>query len=362
MKTCPVCHQSYSDEVEVCPRDRARLAFKGAPARFGPPVTAPTQRTSAFAPSSPPAKSPGFQVISQQPVNVKTFLAAGLALALIAAGILYFLHRMPKKGEVRVNHTDGLKYVWVPAGTFVMGCSPDDHECYEFEKPPHPIAITSSFWMGQTEVTVGAYKRFATARGRPMPPEPSINGRALNPGWGDAAMPIVDVTWDDARAYCEWAGGRLPTDAEWEYAARADTTTARYDDLDEIAWYANNSGRRYLDSVNLWRKQDQAGYEKRLSENGNTMHEVGQKRPNALGFYDLLGNVGEWVYDWWDPNFYQYSPPHDPGGPISGAERDLRGGSWIGRPRDIRVSLRSRRNPGDRDFDVGFRCADMDLP
>ena len=125
---------------------------------------------------------------------------------------------------------------------------------------------------------------------------------------------------------------------------------------------ANNSGRRYLDSVNLWRKQDQAGYEKRLSENGNTMHEVGQKRPNALGFYDLLGNVGEWVYDWWDPNFYQYSPPHDPGGPTSGTERDLRGGSWIGRSQDIRVSLRSRRNPEDRDFDVGFRCADMDLP
>jgi formylglycine-generating enzyme required for sulfatase activity len=272
------------------------------------------------------------------------------------------LHSLPKKGEVRVNRTDGLKYVWVPAGTFMMGCSPDDRECYEFEKPPHQVAITNGFWMGQTEVTVGAYKRFATARGRAMPPEPSINGRALNPGWGDDALPIVDVTWDDARAYCEWAGGRLPSDAEWEYAARGGDTTARYDDLNEIAWYANNSGRRYLDSVNLSRKQDQAAYEKRLSENGNTLHEVGQKRPNALGFYDLLGNVGEWVYDWWDPNFYQYSPPHDPGGPISGTERDLRGGSWIGRSRDIRVSLRSRRNPGDRDFDVGFRCADMDLP
>jgi hypothetical protein len=117
MKTCPVCHQSYSDEVEVCPRDRARLAFKGAPARFGPPVTAPTQRTNAFAPSSPLAKSPEFQVISQQPGNIKAFLAGGLVLALIAAGILYFLHSMLKKGEVRVNHRDGLKYVWVPPGT-----------------------------------------------------------------------------------------------------------------------------------------------------------------------------------------------------------------------------------------------------
>jgi len=325
-------------------------------------VTAPTQRRGAFAPSSPPVKSPEFQVISPQPRNLKAFLAGGLVLALIAAGILYFLQSRPKKGEVRVNDKDGLKYVWVPPGTFMMGCSPDDHECYEFEKPPHEVAITNGFWMGQTEVTVGAYQRFTAAMGRQMPPEPSFRGRALNPGWGDAAMPIVDVTWDDARAYCEWAGGRLPTDAEWEYAARGGTTTAQYDDLNEIAWYANNSGRRYLDSLGPWARKGQAAYEQRLSENGNSMHEVGQKRPNPLGFYDLLGNVEEWVYDWWDPNFYQYSPPRDPGGATSGTERDLRGGSWIGRPRDIRVSLRSRRDPGDRDFDVGFRCADLDLP
>ena len=77
MKTCPVCHQSYSDEVEVCPRDRARLGVKGAPARFEPPVTTPTQRTSAFASSTPPAKSPEFQVISQQSGNIKAFLAGG---------------------------------------------------------------------------------------------------------------------------------------------------------------------------------------------------------------------------------------------------------------------------------------------
>ncbi len=362
MKTCPICHQSYPDKFEVCPRDRARLAVRGAPAVFGQRVAPPTQGAGAFARSSPAAKPPEFEVISPQPGNMKTFLAAALGLALIAAGILYLVHSGPKKGEIRVNRTDGLKYVWVPSGSFVMGCSPGDHECYEFEKPPHEVAITNGFWIGQTEVTVGAYKRFVAAMGKPMPPEPSISGRPLNPGWSDDAMPIVEVTSDDAQAYCGWAGGRLPTDAEWEYAARAGSTTAQYDDLDEIAWYANNSGRRYLDSLSLWRKQDEAGYEKRLSENGNTMHEVGQKRPNELGLYDMLGNAAEWVYDWWDPNFYQYSPPENPGGPTSGTERDLRGGSWIGPPRDIRVSLRSRRNPGDRDFDVGFRCRNMTLP
>lgn len=362
MKTCPVCHQSYTDEVELCPRDRARLAASGAPTVFGRGAATPVQGTSAFASSPATAKSPEFQVSPQQPGNIKPFLLAGLALALITAGVLYLFHGGPKKGEVRVNRMDGLKYVWVPPGTFVMGCSSGDQECYEFEKPPHQIAITNGFWIGQTEVTVGAYKRFAASRGRQMPPEPRIGTRPLNPGWGDDAMPIVDVTWDEAQTYCGRAGGRLPTDAEWEYAARGGDDTARYDSLDEIAWYANDSGRRYLDSVSLWGKVDQAGFEKRLGENGNSIHDVAQKRANALGLYDTLGNVAEWVYDLWDPNFYQYSPPHDPGGPTSGTEHDVRGGSWIGRPRDIRVSLRSRRLPGDRDFDVGFRCLAPDLP
>ena len=80
------------------------------------------------------------------------------------------------KGEVRVNPKDGLKYVWIPPGTFMMGCSPGDNECEDDEKPPHQVTITKGFWLGQTEVTVGAYKRFAGATGRQMPPEPNLAG------------------------------------------------------------------------------------------------------------------------------------------------------------------------------------------
>jgi formylglycine-generating enzyme required for sulfatase activity len=176
-------------------------------------------------------------------------------------------------------------------------------------------------------------------------------------------MPIVEVTWDDAQTYCSWAGGRLPTEAEWEYAARAGSPAARYDDLDQIAWYVDNSGRQRLDSKTIWKKDDQAGLAKRLNENGNSMHEVGQKRANDFGLFDMLGNVWEWVNDWWDQSYYQNGPAQDPPGPSSGQLRVLRGGSWAGGPRDIRASLRNRRNPGDRDFDIGFRCGgDMDIP
>jgi formylglycine-generating enzyme required for sulfatase activity len=166
-------------------------------------------------------------------------------------------------------------------------------------------------------------------------------------------MPIVNVTWDDAQAYCSWAGGRLPTEAEWEYAARAGSTAARYDDLDEIAWYAGNSGRQRLDSGRIW-KEDQDNYEQRIKQNGNGMHEVGQKRANGFGLFDMLGNVLEWVKDWYDENYYQNSPSQDPAGPASGSLHVLRGGSWeFG---NVRVSDRFVNIPVNWNFVDGFRC------
>jgi|SRR5579862_6779532 len=258
-------------------------------------------------------------------------------------------------GAVRENPKDGLKYVWIPSGRFSMGCSPGDKWCQDSEKPVHKVILTKGFWLGQTEVTVGAYKRFASVTARQMPIEPVIGGRQLNPGWGKEAMPIVDVTWDDAQAYCRWAGGRLPTEAEWEYAARAGSPAANYGDLDEIAWYADNSGRERLDSPKIWQK-DPGHYANRLNENGNGTHEVAQKRANGFGLYDVLGNVWEWVNDWYDQNYYQNSPPQDPSGPVSGQERVLRGGNWYFGPRVVRVSVRHQSDPALIYPGVGFRC------
>ena len=220
-------------------------------------------------------------------------------------------------GTVRENPKDGLKYVWIPPGTFMMGCSPGDGECHEDEKPAHQVTITKGFWMGQTPVIVDAYKRFAGATGRQMPGAPKFNS-----AWANENMPIVSVGWDDAQAYCGWMGGRLPTEAEWEYAARGNSTEVRYGNLDEIAWYR-----------------------------GRQTHEVAQKRPNGFGLYDTLGNVWEWVNDWYDQNYYQNSPAQDPTGSVSGQARVLRAGPWV-----IRVSLRVGGDPGAGGSSTGFRC------
>ena len=231
----------------------------------------------------------------------------------------------PALSTIRENAKDGLKYVWIPPGTFMMGCSPGDTECFKAEKPAHQVTLSKGFWMGQTEVTVGAYKRFTRAAGRQMPTAPDFNT-----GWADDAMPIVMVTWEDARDYCRWAGGRLPTEGEWEYAARGGSTESRYGNLDEIAWYLNNSGGH--------------------------AHQVAQKRANGFGLFDVLGNVWEWVNDWYDENYYQNSSSQDPPGPANGQLRVLRGGSWVNFPVYVRVSFRSRNFPLNRSFNIGFRC------
>jgi formylglycine-generating enzyme required for sulfatase activity len=410
MKTCPICQQVYSADVEFCAREGARLTTEVRDERECPycaerilkkarvckhcgrdvePLTRTETavQTPSPAPPSPPAgritespvvpprvakpipiayrppepaKPPQFEIIEEQrgkTTMLKSFTIALSALLLAVVAVLYFSQHRVKKGQVTLNPNDGLKYVWILPGTFNLGCSPGDNECADVEKPLHRVTLSKGYWLGQTEVPVGAYKRFAGASGKQMPSEPNASGTPLNPGWSKDSLPIVDVAWDDAQTYCKWAGGRLPTEAEWEYAARAGTTAARYDDLNGIAWYADKSGPTRLHSATFERKDDPASLTTTLIENGNSMQEVAQKHANALGMFDMLGNVSEWVSDVWDPNYYQSSPTQDPPGPSSGQLRGSRGGSWASVPKDVRVSFRSGRNPTDRGFDLGFRCA-----
>ena len=231
----------------------------------------------------------------------------------------------PSVGTVWENSKDGLKYSWIPPGTFMMGCWPGDTECADDEKPAHRVTLSKGFWVGQTPVTVSAFRRYARATGKAMPTPPDFNA-----GWTNQEMPIVNVTWNDAVAFCGWAGGRLPTEAEWEYAARAGSTESRYGPIDDVAWYASNSG--------------------------NKTHDVAKKRPNAFNLCDMLGNEWEWVSDWYLGNYYAVSPERDPRGPETALLRVMRGGSWGDEPLALRVSNRTGREPGYGDSGFALRC------
>ncbi|HMD31038.1 MAG TPA: SUMF1/EgtB/PvdO family nonheme iron enzyme [Candidatus Acidoferrales bacterium] len=256
----------------------------------------------------------------------------------------------PPAGAIRTNPTDGLEYVWVPPGTYMMGCSSGDVECREEEKPAHLVIISRGFWIGRTEVTVAAAEHYVLSRNLQMPSAPYFN-----PNWSDRNMPMVGASWYDAQTYCQWAGGRLPTEAEWEYAARGGNTSARYGPPDEIAWYVENSGRKPIDPSRM-SIPDEATFEKLMQKNGNGTHEVAQKRANALGLYDVLGNAAEWVNDWFAPNYYQNSPAQDPSGPSSGQTRVRRGAAWFGNVNFVRFSSRIGTNPEERTINNGFRC------
>jgi len=227
---------------------------------------------------------------------------------------------------LRVNPQDTLKYVWIAPGNFMIGCSPGDKDCSNPENPPHQVTLRRAYWIGQTEVTVGAYKRYVEGARAKMPPV----APKLYRGWNNDSLPIVDVTWDEANQYCAWAGGRLPTEAEWEYAARGGSPQARYGDLGAIAWSKENAG--------------------------NKTHEVAAKMANGYGLYDMLGNVWEWVSDWYDPNYYQSGAAQNPSGPVTGQEKVLRGGAWIVDPKLLRVSDRYSNKPDARSDFFGFRC------
>ena len=261
----------------------------------------------------------------------------------------------PIQGSGRNNPKDGLRYVWIANGSFEQGCSKFDEDCVSNEKPAHITTISKGFWIGQTEVTAAAYKRYSAATHRQLPPIPTFGDTVLNAGWAKANLPIVNVNWQESKEYCEWMGGRLPTEAQWEYAARAGTAAATYGDVLEGAWFGDNSGLMRIDAVAV-KKANPAGYLGYLSQNKSTFHEVALKGPNSAGLYDMLGNVWEWTADWYGERYYDGAERSDPMGAPNGQARVLRGGSWVDTRNTIRLSIRGRREPGTRSVDTGFRC------
>ena len=237
----------------------------------------------------------------------------------------YLKERSVTTPVLEVTERGGVELVPIPEGEFLMG-SPRDEAEREGNEGPQRWVKVSPFWLGRFPVTNEQYGRFLKAN-------PHVNAPR---GWGNrrfnqAHQPVVAVTWDEARAFAKWAGGRLPTEAEWEYACRAGTTTSRYEsDLDTIAWYG-------VGSVGP--------------------PPVGQKKPNAWGLHDMLGNVCEWCSD-----AYRNSP----GGAVlrvsvEGSKpipaRVLRGSYWYMPEHEVRAARREAGHPTGANSDVGFRLA-----
>ncbi|MCX5786196.1 MAG: formylglycine-generating enzyme family protein [Elusimicrobia bacterium] len=212
----------------------------------------------------------------------------------------------------------------ISAGQFMMG-SPDGVGS-DSEHPRHKVNL-DAFYIDKHLVTVAQYRKFARATHRKM---------CQQPPYSAGNHPVVYVVWDDADAYCRWARKRLPTEAQWEKAARAGTATrwSFGDDarrLGEYAWYDGNSDQK--------------------------THPVGQKKPNQYGLYDMQGNVWVWTADWYDKNYYHNSPEKNPKGPLTGKERALRGGAWNNPPDNVRAASRGRTTPNLRYAAFGLRCA-----
>lgn len=298
-------------------------------------------------------------VTSGRRCNLELLVLVAVFILLASRGVV--AEQPPDAERQRTNSKDGQVYVWIGPGTFSMGCSPGDAECHPEEKPSHTVTISSGFWIGQTVVTVDAWRRYRKAVGAPALPTADPYGRHDLNEAGSGDMPAVLMNWSQARDYCAWAGGQLPTEAQWEYSARAGDTHRHSGSLDETAWYGDNSGRHWIDTADLIAKHPNGdAFDKALVENGNAPHRVRQKRANAWGLYDLFGSVSQWLADWFDRAYYARSPERDPTGPSRPEpdypQRVIRGNSWDGPPDDTRVSRRGRIPPGDRYSAVGFRC------
>jgi formylglycine-generating enzyme required for sulfatase activity len=254
------------------------------------------------------------------PVSVPAVAASAMAVAQAPSAPPPTARPVSVPPPAASSSAGGVSWVRIPAGQFEMGCSEGDSECALAELPRLRTVIEKPFEIMDRQVTVAQFRDWGASSQRKVPGQPT---------WSSDDSPVVNVTWDEAAAFCSAIVGRLPTEIEFEYAARAGSTGPRYGEIDAIAWYAGNSDKR--------------------------AHPVGQKSANGFGLYDMLGNVWEWNADLFRNTL---AAARDGGAPAGASDmRSLRGGSWRNKARQIRVSNRGRLAPDDREDDDGFRCA-----
>jgi formylglycine-generating enzyme len=325
----------------------------------------------------------------------------GLILLIVAAAIAGTHVASAAPPEI-ISNSLGMKLVLIPAGEFQMGAEEEPSETrksfpycepkwLDGELPRHKVRITKPFYMGQYEVTLGEFQKFYQEAkykldierdGKPGAkyetsgkPTESSDFRPWAPGWKIADdHPVVFVSWNDSVAFCQWLSKkegkvyRLPTEAEWEYAARAGTNS-RYacgnnpDDLVKYGNAADQDRRDGSDSAVIplfdqdGKKTDKTTPFPYLSGHDGYQWTapVGKFQPNAFGLYDTHGNSWEWCSDWFDAHYYENSPVDDPQGPSTGAAHACRGGGFYPTPIFLRCASRGSDPPAFRDCCNGFR-------
>jgi len=261
-----------------------------------------------------------------------------VALAGLGTGVVVVTTSLGAALQPGAVQAADLGWVRVPAGTFSMGCVEADTSCLDNEHPRHEVTFLQPFELMAAEVTVGQYARFPLDTGYPSPPEPDYRQTDRHP--------VVLLSWDDAVAFCAWAGVRLPTEAEWEYAARGGRMGLVY------GW-GNEASR---DRANYGAEQCCAG----ATGGADGWLNTGPVRsfpPNDFGLYDMAGNVWEWVGGWLDDDYYGSSPSIDPPGAATGYARIARGGSWLNFPAALRTSVRLPFAQTGQTSNIGVRCA-----
>lgn len=209
--------------------------------------------------------------------------------------------------------------IYLPGGTFLMGSS----QGKDNEQPPHEVSL-DPFYIDTREVTLTEYEKFLSATGRKKP-------SFWHPELDRPDDPVVGVSWFDAAAYAAWMGKRLPTEAEWEYAARGGAAGKNYP-------WGDMPDRRRANFLSTG------------------IAPVKSFEPNGYGLFDMIGNVWEWCSDWYSETYYQSSPKKNPKGPVIGIQKVLRGGTWYSTEEQARITNRYYALPDVRSFHTGFRC------
>lgn len=228
-----------------------------------------------------------------------------------------------------IENSIGMKFVHIPAGSFQMGSDEGEAD----EQPRHSVQITQPFHLGMYEVTQRQWER---VMGTSLTDHYNNMDQNLPLNEVSPDHPMYFVSWEDTQTFIEKINTlegksiyRLPTEAEWEYAARAGSVDEPETQLDQLAWYANTSDRK--------------------------IHPVGKLQPNAWGLHDMHGNVFEWCFDWLDRSYYTRGQNIDPQGGPPGERRMIRGGCWYSEAEACRAGYRSYTSPGSRGTHLGFR-------